>query len=193
MVSVARESQLVDGFKFRSGHRALDLTATVSGRKRNAPLDALKSAADLARWLRAAGFGETAPYESDLGLARSFREAIYGRVLARKNGVALKKGDRLMLNAIAAGLGPFVSLNDEGFATTFGSVRQLLTGLALEAISLIGSEKGSRLRQCEAENCAVLFLDESRNGERRWCSMASCGNRAKVRSFRQRTRLKPSR
>lgn len=187
------KAQLKDGFKFRSGHRALDLTATVSGRKRNAPVDALKSAADLARWLRAAGLGETAPDESDLALARSLREAIYGLVLARQQGVRLKENDRLTLNAIAASHAPFVSLSDEGIATTFGSVRQLLTGLALEAIALIGGEKASRLRQCKAENCAVLFLDESRKGERRWCSMANCGNRAKVKSFRQRTRGKRSR
>ena len=187
------KSELQDGFKFRSGHRALDLTATVSGRKRHAPLDSLKSAADLARWLRAAGLGETAPDDSDLALARSLREAIYGLVLARTQGAPLKKSDRLTLYAIASGHAPFVSLSDAGVATTFGSVRQLLTGLALEAIALIGSEKGSRLRQCEADSCAVLFLDESRKGERRWCSMASCGNRAKVRSFRQRSRVKRSR
>jgi predicted RNA-binding Zn ribbon-like protein len=72
----------------------------------------------------------------------------------------------------------------------FGSVRQLLTGLALEAVVLIGGENRSRLRQCEAESCAILFLDESRTGERRWCSMANCGNRAKVRSFRERSQIK---
>jgi predicted RNA-binding Zn ribbon-like protein len=190
---MVKSRELVDGFKFRSGHRALDLTATVSGRKRNAPSDALRSAAELARWLRAAGLGETAPDESDLALARSLREAIYGLVLARVQGVSLNKSDRLMLNAIAAGHAPYLVLTDDGVATTFGSVRQLLTGLALEAVALIGSEKSSRLRQCEAESCAVLFLDESRTGERRWCSMANCGNRAKVRSYRQRSRVRRSR
>jgi predicted RNA-binding Zn ribbon-like protein len=187
---MVQKSELVEGFKFRSEHRALDLTATVSGRKRNAPSDALKSAADLARWLRAAGLGESAADESDLALARSLREAIYGLVLARVQGVSLSKSDLLTLNAIAAGHAPFVALSEDGVATTFGSVRQLLTGLALEAIGLIGSEQSSRLRQCEAESCAVLFLDESRTGERRWCSMASCGNRAKVRSFRQRSQVR---
>jgi predicted RNA-binding Zn ribbon-like protein len=183
-----KRPELRDGFKFRSDQLALDLTATVSGRKRNAPLDSLKSASDLGRWLRAAGLGETTPDESDLSLARSLREAIHGLVLARVRGLPLNSGDRLTLNAIAAGHAPFVSLTEAGIATTFGSVRQLLTGLALEAISLIGTERSSRLRQCESESCAVLFLDESRAGDRRWCSMASCGNRAKVRSYRQRSR-----
>ena len=190
---MTKQPDLEAGFKFRSAHRALDLTATVSGRKRNAPSDSLKSAADLARWLRAAGLGETAPDESDLALARSLREAIYGLVLARVQGVPLNESDRLTLNAVAAGHAPFVALTDAGVVTTFGSVRQLLTGLALEAIALIGSERSSRLRQCEADSCAVLFLDESRTGERRWCSMASCGNRAKVKSYRQRSRGRRSR
>jgi predicted RNA-binding Zn ribbon-like protein len=185
-----KKVDLQAGFKFLSDHRALDLTATVSGRKRNAPSDSLKTAADLARWIRAAGLGEATPDESDLSLARSLREAIYGLVMARMQGVPLNEADRRTLNAIAAGHPPFVALTEEGIATTFGSVRQLLTGLALEAISLIGGEQSSRLRQCEAEICAVLFLDESRTGERRWCSMANCGNRAKVRSFRQRSRDK---
>ena len=107
-------------------------------------------------------------------------------------GCRSNKSALLTLNAVAAGHPPFVSLSEDGIATTFGSVRQLLTGLALEAIGLIGSEQSSRLRQCEAESCAVLFLDESRTGERRWCSMANCGNRAKVRSFRQRSQVRRS-
>jgi predicted RNA-binding Zn ribbon-like protein len=190
MVSVTKKAESEVPFKFRSGHRALDLTATVSGRKRNAPSDSLKSATDLGRWIRDAGLGQTRPDESDLALARSLREAIYGLVTARVRGVALPKSDRLMLNAIAAGQGPFVSLTDDGVATTFGSVKQLLTGLALEAVVLIGGDNNSRLRQCEGESCAILFLDESRTGERRWCSMANCGNRAKVKSFRERSRVK---
>ena len=34
-----------------------------------------------------------------------------------------------------------------------------------------------------AEDCGWLFLDTSRSGRRRWCSMQSCGNRAKARRF----------
>ena len=65
---MVEKPELEDGFKFRSDHRALDLTATVSGRKRNAPSDALKTAADLARWLRAAGLGETRSGRIGLGI-----------------------------------------------------------------------------------------------------------------------------
>ena len=50
-------------------------------------------------------------------------------------------------------------------------------------IDLVGS---TRLRQCAGDNCALLFLDTSRPGKRRWCSMERCGNRNKVREFRSR-------
>jgi len=46
----------------------------------------------------------------------------------------------------------------------------------------------SRIKLCAAESCRWAFVDESRNRSRTWCSMEVCGNRAKARSFRARTR-----
>ncbi|MFI1568001.1 CGNR zinc finger domain-containing protein [Streptomyces sp. NPDC020490] len=37
-----------------------------------------------------------------------------------------------------------------------------------------------RIRSCAHESCVLHFFDTSRNGTRRWCSMAACGNRAKA-------------
>lgn len=39
----------------------------------------------------------------------------------------------------------------------------------------------ARLSRCANEDCGWFFLDHSRNRSRRWCSMESCGNRAKAR------------
>jgi predicted RNA-binding Zn ribbon-like protein len=44
----------------------------------------------------------------------------------------------------------------------------------------------SRLKVCPEETCRVAFFDNSKNRSRRWCSMEVCGNRTKVRSYRQR-------
>lgn len=55
--------------------------------------------------------------------------------------------------------------------------------LALSAQSLIADGLLPRLHECEA--CSWLFLDTSRGGRRRWCSMAACGNRAKARRHYQ--------
>jgi len=40
---------------------------------------------------------------------------------------------------------------------------------------------------CE-HDCSWMFVDESKSGKRRWCSMADCGNRAKARRHYERTR-----
>lgn len=68
-----------------------------------------------------------------------------------------------------------------------GSIRvaQVLSSLARDAIAVIAAADG-RITRCAAEDCRMVFHDESRTGTRRWCSMARCGNRAKVRAFRER-------
>lgn len=43
-----------------------------------------------------------------------------------------------------------------------------------------------RFRVCGNPGCSEVFYDDSRNRSRKWCSMATCGNRAKVRAFRER-------
>jgi len=43
-----------------------------------------------------------------------------------------------------------------------------------------------RFRVCHDPECASVFFDRSKNKSGKWCSMASCGNRAKVRAFRKR-------
>jgi predicted RNA-binding Zn ribbon-like protein len=46
----------------------------------------------------------------------------------------------------------------------------------------------SRLKVCPADDCLVAFYDQSRNRSGVWCDMAVCGNRAKVREYRERVR-----
>ena len=46
----------------------------------------------------------------------------------------------------------------------------------------------SRVKACRGTDCGWVFVDASRNGSRRWCEMASCGNRAKTARFRARRR-----
>jgi predicted RNA-binding Zn ribbon-like protein len=45
-----------------------------------------------------------------------------------------------------------------------------------------------RLGRCENEGCSWAFIDASRNGSRRWCDPAVCGNVSKVRAYRARHR-----
>lgn len=56
------------------------------------------------------------------------------------------------------------------------------------AAALLTSGDLDRVRECGGENCNWLFIDCSRSKSRRWCSMQSCGNRAKARRYYRRQR-----
>src|SRR5207244_11429543 len=57
-----------------------------------------------------------------------------------------------------------------------GAIARLAESIARELIQ----GETSRLRICENPQCRWVFKDTSRTGKRNWCSMRSCGNRAKV-------------
>ena len=65
-----------------------------------------------------------------------------------------------------------------------GNAGAMLVTLAREAVHLFGSEAAKLIRQCESPSCTLYFVDISRRGDRRWCSMSACGNKAKVRELR---------
>ncbi len=58
---------------------------------------------------------------------------------------------------------------------------RVLWPIAQSATELLTSHDLKQVRECEASDCYWLFLDNSRNRSRRWCSMTSCGNREKAR------------
>ena len=65
-------------------------------------------------------------------------------------------------------------------------LESVLWPIAHSASDLLTSDRLKRVRMCEAETCAWLFVDESRNHSRRWCDMKVCGNREKARRHYQR-------
>ena len=54
-------------------------------------------------------------------------------------------------------------------------------------VNLVISEDRNRIKQCS--NCGYLFVDNSKNKSRRWCSMEICGNRVKARRFAEKARF----
>ena len=60
--------------------------------------------------------------------------------------------------------------------------------VVLSAADLLTGGDRARLRECAADQCGFLFLDVSRPGNRRWCDMSDCGNRAKARRHYERAR-----
>jgi len=60
------------------------------------------------------------------------------------------------------------------------SAASILAPVLWSAGDLLVGPQLSKLRECSNDKCLWLFLDDSKNGTRRWCSMQSCGNRAKA-------------
>ncbi|MBX2855360.1 MAG: CGNR zinc finger domain-containing protein [Rhodobacteraceae bacterium] len=64
--------------------------------------------------------------------------------------------------------------------------------ITISALSILSDKRERRrLKQCPAENCGWLFIDETKNSRRRWCSMESCGNKAKASRHYARSKGRP--
>ena len=63
--------------------------------------------------------------------------------------------------------------------------------VAFSALELLTSKRLARVKACPDQTCGWLFLDESPNGRRRWCSMATCGNREKARRHYSASKTPP--
>jgi predicted RNA-binding Zn ribbon-like protein len=68
------------------------------------------------------------------------------------------------------------------------STDALLIPVARAIAELVCSEDFSDIKGCEGHGCTLFFLDKTRAGSRRWCSMAICGNRAKQAAHRKRAK-----
>lgn len=178
-------------FHFKSGRTCLDLAATVGERWRRS-FERLRAPEDLGRWLVQSALLESAPRvsEAELERARTLREAIY-RTAKLAGAGQPASGDIELINRIAAAppLAPILSADARQVAWASGRpVAAALSAVARDASDLLSSPLATRVRECAAPDCALLFLDSSRPGRRRWCAMATCGNRAKTKSYRHRRR-----
>lgn len=61
-----------------------------------------------------------------------------------------------------------------------------LVPVAESLAQLLSEHNFEQVKQCECPDCTLLFLDRTKSGRRRWCSMAMCGNKMKVAAFRAR-------
>jgi predicted RNA-binding Zn ribbon-like protein len=64
--------------------------------------------------------------------------------------------------------------------------RRVARPLGAVAMQLLLSPHQARVKQCAREGCGWLFLDQSKNGSRRWCTMDICGSRVKMRAHYRR-------
>jgi predicted RNA-binding Zn ribbon-like protein len=193
MKRISSQSETMDergGFRFRGGHPVVDLPATLLGRLKTTQRELLRTHDDVAHWLLASRLTSVRPDtgENDLDIARGLREAIYALATSRVLHAADNSNAREALNRIAALPAAIPCLDAAGSMRLTGTAAQLLATLAREAVHLFGGDMAAHIRQCQSPGCTHFFVDTSRSGERRWCSMAACGNKAKVAAFRRRKR-----
>ena len=79
---------------------------------------------------------------------------------------------------------------DGSFVRAFVPVGDAFAGLLIPIVesaadALILREL-ARVRRCADPRCGRVFQDETKNGRRRWCDMATCGNRAKAARHRMK-------
>jgi predicted RNA-binding Zn ribbon-like protein len=172
------------------------------------PVETLAGMEDVLVWLaRSAGDGRPAIKQPGrraradaAAAARLFdqtivpREALYRAFAAMAAAEPVRDSDFAMLSNAVAQAPPrdrIVRAND-GFAWYVQprepSAAFLLAPVLWSAGDLMTGPARQRIRRCANDDCLWLFLDESKSGTRRWCDMATCGNRAKARRHYERSK-----
>lgn len=182
-------------FRLGLGHPVLELLATLA-RRRVEPVERLAGPADLSRWLELAGVASGVhPGRDDLDDARELREALYRLVDAARASRPPAPADLELVNAWARQPTPSPQLDPSLRVTLAGPdpCRAALSQLARAGIELVAGEELRKIRECADPTCSLMFIDHSRPGRRRWCSMERCGNRAKTARYREQRRARPER
>lgn len=183
-------------FRFTSGRLCLSFCATVGERWRRS-FERLRTPADLARWLTEAELAEAAaPVTMELLRgARKLRESIYRLVRAAMVDESGRDVDRAVVNEFARRRPVSAQIGRDGGRELWTGRDAASAGLAtvaLDAVDLLTSSAIRRVRECDAPDCALLFLDTSRPGRRRWCADGACGSKARSAAYRAR-RVAPTR
>lgn len=124
--------------------------------------------------------------------ARSLRDTLYSLFSSRAAGRALPVADLEALNreVAQAYLSPRLQTDRQGihlaWAKTHSLADQALASVVRSAVDLMTGPEFEYLRECDGATCSWMFIDHSRNHSRRWCSMRTCGNRAKARRHYRR-------
>ena len=140
-----------------------------------------------ARRLRAP---EATPLDDrERGHAIRLRESLRVLMLANNGGVPDDQaGGTLEQIARRSGLG--IHFAPDGAVTLAPSSQDFAGSLARLLVPVArASSDGTwlRVKACRADDCKWAFYDRSRNRSGVWCEMAVCGNRTKVRAYRERT------
>ena len=181
-------------FRSGAGRLCLDFIRTLRYRGRPHAEEELATPERLLSWTVQFGpcTGATrAPAPEQLTDAQTLREAINDLLIAARSprgAASSSTRARQTVNAAAALPTPAPYLQPDGQLRhrAHDPIAATLALVARDALALIDSPDLLRVRACANPECRVLFIDSSRPGTRRWCSMQSCGNLAKKAAQRNR-------
>jgi predicted RNA-binding Zn ribbon-like protein len=173
---------------FDAGSVALDFAHTGGFDDRRAMVETPETLGD---WLRERYPEVDAEVtERELQDARALRASLARLAAASAKGSAAAEDvDVVNLFGATADIPPSLAGGSRQAGRTRARVGQALSAIARDAIAVFGPANAERIRECAADDCHLIFYDESRSNNRQWCSMQRCGNRAKVRTFRERSRF----
>ena len=165
----------------------------VNSRDLRPAVDAFGAPDELAAWLRERGLLEPGARVTrrDLEEAKRVREALRD-VLSAKNGIDVELEPAMAeIDAAArrAGLELRFDPTCPRVEPTTAGVRGAVGRILVEVYDAMVDGVWERMKACRADDCRWAFLDTSKNRSRAWCSMESCGNRAKVHAYRERHRV----
>ena len=190
------------------GRICLDFVNTSSGRGSDHHKENLKSYFDVLAWAHHAGLltagdtlklvarGRAQPAAARRAFSRALalREALHAifaatvrrgpvpaPAVAAFNGFMAKSAPAERFEPVSGGLGWGWSVAQPA------GLDQPLWPIVRAAVELLAEGPLDRLKVCGGGSaCGWIFLDQTRNGRRRWCEMEVCGSRAKMRRYRGR-------
>ncbi|MCC9704329.1 ABATE domain-containing protein [Streptomyces sp. MNU76] len=188
-------------YRFDPGALCLELLVT-GGPGALTRHEVLHAPGDLLEWVEQSRLTPTPPTlhvtADDVTYARRLRDALTRTVVSHVVGGAglpelgiapADTADLDLVNEAAARppLAPAIRADGtRGWAAGTATGAHLLSTVARDAVDLLTSPYAERIRMCAGDRCYLLYVDTSRPGRRRWCSMEHCGNRHKVRAHRVR-------
>lgn len=202
---------LAEQLKLDEPYLCLDFANTVNWRNSPHPEDTLHGYADLVRW--AEGVALLTSGQAGALLARAEAQPEDAQAVFQR-AVALREAVFHSLSAVAGGKTPAPAdlepINRElSAALNSGELTPTSTGFTLQwktdaarldgflppiarsVADLLTTGDLDRVGICPGEDgCGWLFYDTSRNHSRHWCSMGSCGNRAKAKRYYRKEKIR---
>ncbi|GFE16522.1 hypothetical protein Sgleb_45690 [Streptomyces glebosus] len=159
--------------------------------------DALSADGGPGALLRAYGVAEPGPGEGELEALQALqalqalREALREVCLAHTAGTGVPEGTARTLERLFAAAPLVLAVRPDGGAALrpapgLGGAAQFTARVAAGIVAAVADGTWTRLKACEAHDCRWVFYDRSPAGRSRWCTMAVCGSRAKMRTYRAR-------